>query len=260
MEQNTREKTLKEFSRLLDIMNDLREKCPWDKVQTKESLRTLTIEETYELSDAILENDFQEMKKELGDILLHIVFYSKIAEEDNQFAVYDVLHSICEKLIVRHPHIYSDTKVESVDDVKKNWENIKLKTGNKSVLSGVPKHLPALVKAQRIKEKVSSVGFDFKNKDDAFDKILEELNELKAEVDKKDKENQEKEFGDLLFSLTNYASFLDINPETALEKTNKKFMKRFSYIEEKIAGLQKQFKDFSLEELEEFYQEAKKQE
>jgi len=215
-------------------MDELREQCPWDQKQTLDSLRYLTIEEMYELSDAILEKDMDEIKKELGDVLLHIVFYSRIASETNDFDIADVINDICEKLIHRHPHIYGDVKVTDEKEVKKNWEKLKLKEGRKSVLEGVPKSLPAIVKAFRIQEKVRGIGFDWDNKTQVWDKVLEEIEELKVEVKKGDKDRIESEFGDVLFALTNYARFVDVNPEDALERTNKRFIKRFQIMENEI--------------------------
>jgi XTP/dITP diphosphohydrolase len=251
------------FERLLTIMDDLRINCPWDKKQTLESLRHLTIEETYELSDAILGADMQEIKKELGDIMLHLVFYSRIASETNDFNITDVLNSICDKLINRHPHIYSDVEAKDENDVKRNWEQIKLKEGNKSVLGGVPASLPALVKASRIQEKARGVGFDWEEKSQVWAKVEEELQEFKDEFNVADestidREKAESEFGDLLFSLINYARFIDINPEDALEKTNRKFIKRFQYLENKAAENGKQLRDMSLAEMDIFWEEAKK--
>ncbi|AXP81954.1 Nucleoside triphosphate pyrophosphohydrolase [Mariniflexile rhizosphaerae] len=254
---NTREHQLKAFDRLLTIMDDLRSKCPWDKKQTMESLRHLTIEETYELGDAILDNDLEEVKKELGDVLLHIVFYSKIGSETNDFDIADVCNGICEKLISRHPHIYGDVKVENEEDVKRNWENLKLKEGKKSVLEGVPNSLPALVKANRIQEKVAGVGFDWEEPNQVWEKVEEELQEFKDEVEKGDKDAIESEFGDVLFSMVNYARFLNINPENALERTNKKFTKRFQYLEEKAKTINKPLKDMTLAEMDVFWEEAK---
>lgn len=254
----TRQKQLQAFERLLDIMDDLREKCPWDRKQTLQSLRHLTIEETYELGDAILDNNLPEIKKELGDLLLHIVFYAKIGSETNDFDIADVANSICDKLIDRHPHIYGDVKVENEEDVKRNWEKIKLKEGKKSVLEGVPNSLPALVKASRIQDKVAGVGFDWDSKDDVFDKIKEEIDELHHEVASKNQEYIENELGDVFFSLINYARFLKINPENALEKTNKKFIKRFQYLENKAEEQGKSLKNMTLAEMEFFWQEAKK--
>lgn len=245
------------FERLLNIMDDLRAKCPWDKKQTMQSLRHLTIEETYELGDAILSNDLQEVKKELGDLLLHIVFYAKIGSETNSFNIADVANGVCEKLIERHPHIYGDVQVNNEEDVKRNWEKIKLKEGNKSVLGGVPKSLPALVKATRIQDKAAGVGFDWDNIDDVFEKIKEEINELHAEVKAQQQSNIESEFGDVLFSLINYARFLKVNPEDALERTNRKFIARFQYLEEKATAQGKSLKDMTLQEMETYWQEAK---
>lgn len=251
------------FERLLQIMDTLREQCPWDKKQTMETLRHLTIEETYELSDAILEGNLNEIKKELGDIMLHLVFYARIGSETKDFNITDVLNSICDKLISRHPHIYGDVEVNNEDDVKRNWEQLKLKEGNKSVLSGVPASLPALVKASRIQEKARGVGFDWEEKAQVWEKVEEELQEFKNEFnatspERIDKEKAEGEFGDLLFSLINYARFIDINPENALEKTNKKFIKRFQYLEEKAKENNKQLKDMTLAEMDIFWNEAKK--
>ena len=224
---------LKAFDRLLTIMDELREQCPWDQKQTMETLRPLTIEETYELGDAILDADLNEVKGELGDLLLHILFYSRIASETNDFDISDVINGICEKLIYRHPHIYSDVKVKDETEVKQNWENLKLKEGKLSVLQGVPKSLPALVKACRIQEKVAGVGFDWEHSDQVWSKVEEEIGELKEEIVNKNQDAIEDEFGDVLFSLINYARFLNINPENALERTNKKFIKRFQYLEKK---------------------------
>ncbi len=249
---------LKAFDRLLTIMDELRAKCPWDKSQTIESLRYLTIEETYELSDAIIEKDIQGVGKELGDLMLHLVFYAKIASENNDFDITDVLNGICEKLIQRHPHIYSDVKVANAQDVKNNWEKIKLKNGSSNVLSGVPISLPAMVKAYRIQEKVSGVGFDWEHKEQVYEKVMEELSELNAETDAgAADERVEEEFGDLLFALVNYARFIKVNPEDALEKTNKKFIKRFAYIEEQAKKSNRKIQDLTLAEMEVFWQEAK---
>jgi XTP/dITP diphosphohydrolase len=250
---------LKAFERLLNIMDELREKCPWDKKQTIESLRHLTIEETYELADAILDKDMKEIKKELGDILLHIVFYARIGSETKDFDIADVINSLCEKLISRHPHIYGDVKVTDEQQVKENWEKLKLKEGNKSVLGGVPKSLPALIKATRIQDKAKAVGFDWENKDQVWEKVQEELGELRAEIDaeKADKEKIEQEFGDVLFSLINYARFIDVDPESALEKTNKKFIKRFQYLEEETRKQGKALEDMTLEEMDIYWNKAK---
>jgi XTP/dITP diphosphohydrolase len=254
---NTRKEQLAAFSRLLDIMEELREKCPWDKKQTLESLRHLTIEETYELADAILENDLQEVKKELGDVLLHIVFYSKIGSEQNAFDIGDVANSISDKLIHRHPHIYGNVKVDSVEDVKRNWEQLKLKEGKESVLEGVPKSLPAVVKASRIQEKVAGVGFDWEKPEQVWEKVQEELTELNEEIKKDHKENIEKEFGDVLFSMINYARFIGVNPENALEKTNKKFINRFQYLEKAAKKEGKQLADMSLTEMDVYWEKSK---
>ncbi len=250
------------FERLLQIMDDLRENCPWDKKQTLESIRHLTIEETYELSDAILEGDMQEIKKELGDIMLHLVFYSRIASETNAFNITDVLNSICDKLINRHPHIYADVQADDEEAVKRNWEQIKLKEGNKSVLGGVPASLPALVKASRIQEKARGVGFDWKQKSQVWQKVEEEMQEFRDEFNAEDDsaidhERAEGEFGDLLFSLINYARFININPEDALEKTNRKFIKRFQYLEAKAQEQGKKLQDMTLAEMDVFWNEAK---
>lgn len=252
---NSREEQLKAFGRLLDIMDDLREKCPWDKKQTLESLRYLTIEEMYELSDAILDNDKQEIKKELGDLFLHLVFYAKIGSETGDFDIADVLNGICEKLIFRHPHIYGDVKVADEEEVKRNWEKLKLKEGKKSVLEGVPKSLPAMVKAYRIQEKVKGVGFEFENSEDTWAKVQEEINEFQSETDES---KREQEFGDVLFSLVNYARFTGINPEDALERTNKKFLSRFMRIEELAQKEGKNISELSLEEQDKLWEIAKK--
>jgi XTP/dITP diphosphohydrolase len=246
------------FDRLLTIMDELREKCPWDQKQTMETLRPLTIEETYELGDAILDKDLKEVKNELGDLLLHIVFYAKIGSETNDFDISDVINSICEKLIHRHPHIYSDVEVKGEKEVKQNWENLKLKEGKTSVLEGVPKSLPALVKASRIQEKVAGVGFDWEHPDQVWEKVEEEIGELKAEIHNKNQDATENEFGDVLFSLINYARFLKINPENALERTNKKFIKRFQYLESKAKTLQKSLSEMTLAEMDVYWEEAKK--
>ncbi|HXH99037.1 MAG TPA: nucleoside triphosphate pyrophosphohydrolase [Sphingobacteriaceae bacterium] len=251
------------FERLLKIMDTLREQCPWDKKQTLETLRHLTIEETYELSDAILEGDMQEIRKELGDMMLHLVFYARIGSESNAFNIIDVLNGICDKLIHRHPHIYGDVVVNDEADVKRNWEQLKLKEGNRSVLEGVPASLPALIKASRIQEKARGVGFDWEEKSQVWGKVEEEMKEFRDEFNVADdsefnKDRAENEFGDLLFSLINYARFIDINPENALEKTNKKFIKRFQYLENKAAALGKNLKDMTLAEMDIFWNEAKK--
>lgn len=254
---NSRKDQLKAFDRLLTVMDELRSKCPWDKKQTLKSLRNLTIEETYELGDAILDNDLQEVKNELGDLLLHIVFYAKIGSETNDFDIADVANSICEKLINRHPHIYGDVKVKDEAEVKQNWEKLKLKEGKTSVLEGVPKSLPALVKASRIQEKVAGVGFDWEEPQQVWEKVEEELQEFKEEVKNGNQEQIEQEFGDVLFSLINYALFLNINPENALETTNKKFIKRFQYLESKAKTLNKTLNGMTLSEMDVFWEEAK---
>jgi len=248
------------FKRLLEIMDELRAKCPWDKKQTLESLRYLTIEETYELSDAIIEKDMEGIKKELGDLMLHLVFYAKIGSETGSFDIRDVIESINEKLIYRHPHIFGDVVVNSAKEVKDNWEKIKLKEkGNRSVLSGVPGSLPAVVKAYRIQEKASGVGFDLDNADEVWDKVTEELKELREAVKTgMSREERENELGDLLFAIVNYARFIDVNPEDALEHTNRKFIKRFQFIEEKAKEGQKPLQEMSLAEMDVFWKEAKK--
>ncbi len=248
---------LKAFDRLLTIMDELRAQCPWDKKQTMQTLRHLTIEETYELGDAILEEDLVEVKNELGDLLLHIVFYAKIGSETNDFDVADVCNSICEKLINRHPHIYGDVKVKDEEEVKQNWENIKLKEGKKSVLEGVPNGLPALVKANRIQDKVAGVGFDWEKPEQVFEKVQEELAELKEEVIMGNADKVESEFGDVLFSMINYARFLNVNPENALERTNKKFINRFQYLESKAKETGRTLKDMTLREMDVYWEEAK---
>ncbi|MCY1635920.1 nucleoside triphosphate pyrophosphohydrolase [Marinifilum sp. D737] len=250
---------LQAFERLLDIMDQLREGCPWDKKQTFETLRTLTIEETYELADSILKGDKQEIKKELGDILLHIVFYAKIGSETNDFDIADVCDGISEKLIYRHPHIFSDTKVADAKEVEENWEQLKLKEkgGNKSVLEGVPQSLPALVKANRIQDKVRGVGFDWDEKEQVWEKVKEEVNEVEIEIRKGDQDKMEQEFGDLFFSLINAARLYGVNPENALERTNQKFMKRFNYLESKTLKQGRNLKEMNLEEMDEIWEEAK---
>ena len=251
---NTRKDQLKAFERLLDIMDELREKCPWDRKQTMDTLRTLSIEEIYELSDAIIEKDSDEIKKELGDVFLHLVFYAKIASEQNQFDVADVLNSICDKLIHRHPHIYGDVEANTEEQVLQNWEQIKLKEGNKSVLSGVPTSLPAMVKAYRIQDKVKGVGFEFENSEQVFEKIQEEIIEFKEEQNPTDKEM---EFGDILFSLINYGRFVGINSEDALERSNKKFISRFQKLEEIVKENGQEMGDLTLSELEKLWNLAK---
>ncbi len=245
------------FKRLLDIMDELREKCPWDKEQTFESIRNLTIEEVHELADAILDKDYIEVKKELGDLALHLVFYSKIASESNLFTITDVLNGICEKLIIRHPHVFGQVNVENQEEVKSNWEDIKLKEGNKSVLSGVPNSLPSLIKASRIQEKVRAVGFDWEEKSQVWDKVKEELSELMKEIENNDKEKIEEEFGDLFFSIVNAARLYNVDPETALERTNKKFIKRFKYLENEAKRLGKNLRDMTLSEMDAIWEKAK---
>jgi XTP/dITP diphosphohydrolase len=249
------------FDRLLTVMNELRENCPWDKKQTLESLRHLTIEETYELSDAILDGNLTEIKKELGDLMLHLVFYARIASEQGAFDVADVLNGICDKLIERHPHVYGDTVANDEQTVKENWEKIKLKTGNKSVLEGVPKTLPALVKAMRIQDKARGVGFDWEHRGQVWEKVEEELQEFKQEIDASDavanRDRAMAEFGDLLFSLVNYARFVNIDPEEALERTNKKFIKRFQYLEQASAQDGKKLGEMSLAEMDAYWEKAK---
>ncbi|SMG19113.1 nucleoside triphosphate pyrophosphohydrolase [Arenibacter troitsensis] len=254
---NSRESQLQAFDRLLTIMDELRTQCPWDKKQTMQTLRHLTIEETYELGDAILDNDLEEIKKELGDVLLHIVFYAKIGSETKHFDIADVANDICDKLINRHPHIYGDVVVENEEEVKQNWEKIKLKEGKKSVLEGVPKGLPALVKANRIQDKVAGVGFDWEKPEQVWEKVQEELEEFQDEVRQGNADAMESEFGDVLFSMVNYARFLNINPENALERTNKKFIKRFQYLENKAKEQGKALKDMTLSEMDVFWEEAK---
>ena len=248
----------KAFVRLVEIMDRLREECPWDQKQTINSLRYLTIEEVYELSDAILDEDFQEIKKELGDLLLHIVFYSRIASEKQEFDITDVLNNISDKLIYRHPHIYGDVKVKDEKDVKLNWENLKLKEGKSSVLEGVPKSLPAVVKAYRIQEKVRGIGFDWENKGQVWDKVLEEIKELKSEENNNDSKRIEDEFGAVLFALVNYSRFINVNPEDALEKTNKRFIKRFQFLEKQITNDGKKLSDLTFEEMNSYWDLAKK--
>jgi XTP/dITP diphosphohydrolase len=262
----TKKDILVSFGKLLDIMDDLRAKCPWDKEQTFESLRNLTIEETYELADAVLKKDLEEIKNELGDLMLHIVFYAKIGSENQDFDIGDVIQSINKKLITRHPHIYGDIEVKNADDVKKNWEEIKLGEGKKSVLEGVPKSLPALVKANRIQEKVRGVGFDWEHKKDIWDKVEEEINEVKRElIIAYEKSNKnicqngqiEAEFGDLFFTLINAARLYGIDPENALERTNQKFIKRFAFLEDKVSDMRRELKDMSLNEMDKIWEEAK---
>ena len=254
---NSKQAKLEAFSRLLDIMDDLRAQCPWDQKQSFESLRHLTIEETYELGDAILDRDLTEIKKELGDLLLHIVFYAKLGSEEKAFDIADVANDICEKLIHRHPHIYGSVSVEDEHEVKKNWEALKLKEGKKSVLEGVPSGLPALIKAQRMQEKAAGVGFDWEHKTQVWGKFEEELKELNQALDSKNEDEIEDEFGDVLFSLINYARFIKVNPETALERTNKKFIKRFQFIESQAKKSKRSIEQLTLEEMEAYWQEAK---
>ncbi len=254
---NTVQDKLKAFERLLTIMDELRSGCPWDKKQTLESLRHLTIEEMYELTDAILENDMEELKKEIGDVMLHMVFYSKIASETQDFDIADALNSICDKLVHRHPHIYGDVEVKDEEEVKANWEKLKLKEGKKSVLEGVPASLPSLVKASRIQDKARGVGFDWDRDEQVWEKVQEELDEFKVEADS-DSNKMEDEFGDLLFSLINFARFKNINPDDALEKTNKKFIKRFQYLETESAKDGKKMGEMSLPEMDEYWERAKK--
>lgn len=255
----TRQDQLESFGKLLDIMDELRTKCPWDKEQTFESLRNLTVEETFELSDSIMENDLPEIKKELGDLLLHIVFYAKIGSEKKAFDIKDVIDGLCEKLIYRHPHIFGDVDVKgSSENVKKNWEELKQREGNRSILAGVPGTMPALIKANRIQEKVRAVGFDWDKREQVWDKVAEELDELKEQVTAKNQEEVEKEFGDLLFSVVNAARLYQIDPETALEKTNRKFIKRFNYLENKTIKKGKSLKDMTLDEMDVIWEEAKK--
>lgn len=251
------EEKLKAFERLLTIMDDLREKCPWDKKQTLESLRHLTIEETYELADAIIANDLGELKGEIGDLMLHMVFYSKIADEKGAFDVADVLNAICDKLVHRHPHIYGDVEVSSEEEVKANWEKLKLKEGKKSVLEGVPKSLPALVKATRIQDKVKGIGFEWDNQEQVWDKVQEELAEFQEEVQANDKDKMEEEFGDVLFSLINYARWIGVNPEDALARTNRKFINRFQWMESETAKDGKTLSEMKLEEMDEYWERSK---
>tara|TARA_R110001583_G_scaffold62216_2_gene183244 strand:+ start:3462 stop:4241 length:780 start_codon:yes stop_codon:yes gene_type:complete len=255
---NSREQQLKAFGRLLDIMDELRSKCPWDQKQTFQSLRHLTIEETYELGDAILNNDLEEIKKELGDVLLHIVFYAKIGSETDTFDIADVANEISEKLIYRHPHIYGDVIVKDEEEVKHNWEKLKLKEGKNSVLKGVPKGLPAMVKANRIQDKVAGVGFDWEKPAQVWEKVQEELAELNVEIEKGNTDAIESEFGDLLFSMINYARFINVNPENALERTNKKFINRFQHLEKEAKKINKSLHNMSLEEMDVFWNESKK--
>ncbi|MBK5195917.1 MAG: nucleoside triphosphate pyrophosphohydrolase [Proteiniphilum sp.] len=259
---NRREQKLEAFGRLLDIMDELREKCPWDNEQTNESLRANTIEETYELAEAIINNDNAEIKKELGDLLLHVVFYAKIGEEKEAFDVADVCNAICYKLIYRHPHVFGDKRTDSASMVEKSWEQIKLKEkgGNKTVLEGVPASLPSMVKAYRIQDKARNSGFDWNERHDVWDKVKEELGELEAEIEKMDADRTEAEFGDMLFSIINAARLYKVNPDNALERTNKKFTYRFNYMEQKINEQGRSLKEMTLDEMELIWQEAKKNE
>ncbi len=254
---NSRAQQLEAFNRLLDIMDDLREKCPWDRKQTLESLRHLTIEETYELADAILDNDLDEIKKELGDVLLHIIFYAKIGSEKEAFDIADVANSISQKLIDRHPHVYGNVDVANEKEVQQNWENLKLKEGKKSVLEGVPKSLPAMVKANRIQDKVAGVGFDWEEPHQVFDKVKEELSELSSEIENGKQDSIESEFGDVLFSLINYARFIKVDPESALERTNKKFVKRFQFLEEAAKKENKTLSEMTLTEMDVHWEKSK---
>ena len=260
-EMNNREESLKAFSSLLDIMDELREKCTWDREQTNESLRANTIEETYELSEAILNGDNEEIKKELGDLLLHIIFYAKIGDEKDSFDIGDVCNAISEKLVFRHPHVFGDTTIESADLVEQSWEQIKMKekNGNKTILDGVPTSLPSLVKAYRIQDKARNSGFDWNERRDVWDKVNEEMSELKVEIDKEDEDRMEAEFGDLLFSIVNAARLYHVNPDNALERTNRKFIKRFTYLEMEAKQNGRNLKDMTLGEMEEIWQEAKKE-
>ena len=250
---------IKAFKRLITIMDELREQCPWDKKQTMESLRYLTIEELYELSDAILDKDMQEIKKELGDILLHVVFYSRIASETNDFDISDVINEVCDKLVYRHPHIYGDVKAKDEKEVKKNWERLKMEEGKKSVLEGVPNSLPAIVKSFRIQEKVRGIGFDWDNKKQVWEKVLEEIEELKIEIEKGDQDKIESEFGDLLFSLINYSRFINVNPENALERTNKRFIRRFQIMEKLIQKERLRLDQMNLDQIDIFWEKAKQE-
>lgn len=248
------------FNRLISIMNDLREKCPWDKKQTIQTLRQMTLEETYELTEAITETNWKAIKEELGDLLLHIVFYSKIATEQNQFTIDEMIDGISQKLIDRHPHVYGDVQVNNEDDVKRNWEKLKLKEGKNSVLAGVPKALPALIKAMRLQEKAKQVGFEWENKDQVWEKVKEEENELKEAISLGDQIKIEEEFGDLLFSLMNFARFLDIDAENALELTNKKFIRRFTQMEQKASNAGKFLNELNLQEMDAIWNQIKQQE
>lgn len=256
---NTRQQKLEAFGRLLDIMDELREKCPWDNAQTNESLRANTIEETYELAEAIINNSNDEIKKELGDLLLHVVFYAKIGEEKQAFDIADVCHAICDKLIFRHPHVFGDVHADSASSVEKSWEQIKLKEkgGNGTVLEGVPPSLPSLVKAYRIQDKARNAGFDWNKRHDVWDKVKEEIGELETEIENLDRERTEQEFGDVLFSLINAARLYQVNPDNALERTNQKFIYRFNYMERKVKQQGRSLKEMTLDEMEQIWQEAK---
>lgn len=258
---NDRNVNLEAFNRLLDIMDDLREKCPWDREQTNESLRANTIEETYELSEALLSNDADEIKKELGDLLLHIIFYAKIGEEKNQFDIGDVCNAISDKLIFRHPHVFGKKSINSAKHVEQSWEELKMreKNGNKTILSGVPSSLPSLVKAYRIQDKARNSGFDWNERRDVWDKVSEEMAEVKEEIEKLDQDRMEAEFGDLLFSIVNAARLYNVNPDNALERTNRKFIKRFNYLEKEALQNGHSLKDMTLGEMEEIWQEAKRE-
>jgi XTP/dITP diphosphohydrolase len=258
---NDRKENLSAFNRLLDILDELREKCPWDRVQTNASLRANTIEETYELSEAILNNDPDEIKKELGDLLLHIIFYAKIGEEKNSFDIGDVCNAISDKLVFRHPHVFGDTQADSPKMVEQSWEQIKMKEkdGNKTILDGVPASLPSLVKAYRIQDKARNSGFDWNERRDVWDKVNEEMDELKVEIERMDEDRMEGEFGDLLFSIVNAARLYNVNPDNALERTNRKFIKRFTYLEKEAKENGRNLKDMTLAEMEEIWQEAKKE-
>jgi MazG family protein len=253
------DKTAEQFLRLIQIMNDLREKCPWDKKQTIQTLRQLTIEETYELTDAITDSDWKGIKEELGDILLHIIFYAKIGAEENKFTLEEVIDGVCEKLIYRHPHIYGDVKVNDEEEVKRNWEKLKLKEGKKTVLSGVPKTLPATVKAMRLQEKAKQVGFEWDTKEQVWDKVEEEQQELKEAIASGDRDHMEDELGDVFFSLINYARFLNLDAENALERTNKKFISRFNKMEAEATSTGKPLQDMTLEEMDAIWNKVKKQ-
>ena len=257
---STKEEKMEAFGRLLDILDELRVKCPWDRKQTNESLRTNTIEETYELSDALMREDNNEIKKELGDLLLHVVFYAKIGDEKQAFDIKDVCDSLCEKLIYRHPHVFGDTEVNTSQKVEQNWEQLKLKEkgGNKTVLAGVPNALPALIKAHRIQDKARNVGFDWEKREQVWDKVQEEFNELKQEIDNMDPDKMEAEFGDLFFSLINAARLYKINPDNALERTNQKFIRRFNYLEAHTISQGRSLKEMTLEEMDQLWEEAKR--